>query len=437
MHSNNDGGPAGRPAAGQKGVPGLRWWMITLVFLATLINFLDRLTISVLAPVITIQLGLTNTQFAGISSWFLLAYAASQGFSGKIFDRVGTRRGFVVAVTLWSLAAMSHAFARGLASLSTVRLLLGLAEGGNWPGAAKMIAEWFPIRQRALGMAIVNSGSAIGSVIAPPLIIWLQIKFGWRATFLATGLLGLGWLVLWLLFYEAPQRHRAITQSELNLLIEDQPAPRPIGWLELLKHRGTWAIVTARFLTDPVWWLYITWLPLYLYNVRGFSLKQIGLFAWVPYVAAGGGSLFGGWLSGFLIRRGWTTNWARKLVIIFGAVLMSAGIFAATVESAMLALALIAVVLFGFQSWISNVQTLPSDYFPKNAVASVAGLGGLGAGIGAMLFTMTTGVVVDHFKSYTPILITAALLPGLGTLALFAIGGKIHRVVLHAGCLRG
>ena len=407
-------------------IRGLRWWMIGLVFLATLINFLDRLTISVLAPVIITQLGLTNLQYAGISTWFLVAYAASQGFSGRIFDRIGTRRGFTLAVLLWSLAAMSHAFARGLGSLSFVRVLLGLAEGGNWPGAAKMVAEWFPIRQRALGMAIVNSGSAIGSVLAPPIIVWLQLQFGWRTAFLATGALGFGWLILWRLFYETPERHPAITPEELSLLQCDQPPARQFGWLELLKFRETWAIILARFLCDPVWWLYITWLPLYLFNVRGFSLKQIGMFAWVPYVAAGAGSLFGGWLAGWLMRRGWTVNKARKLVIIIGMLLMSAGILAATAQSAMMALVFIGVVLFGFQSFISNVQTMPSDFFPKEAVASVAGLSGLGAGIGAILLTLATGFVVDHFHSYTPILVTSALLPCLATIILFALGGRIR-----------
>ena len=412
--------------AGKKTIPGLRWWMIGLLFLATLINFLDRMTVSVLAPVITEQLGLNNLQYAGISTWFLVAYAASQGFSGRIFDRIGTRRGFTWAVFLWSIAAMSHAFARGVGSLSFVRFLLGLAEGGNWPGAAKMVAEWFPIRQRALGMAIVNAASAAGSIVAPPVIIWLQLQFGWRTAFIATGVLGLGWLILWRLFYETPERHPAITPEELALLQHDQPPARKFGWLELLKFRQTWAIILARFLADPVWWLYITWLPLYLFNVRGFSLKQIGLFAWVPYVAAGAGSLFGGWLSGFLIRRGWSVNRARRLAIIIGAVFMSSGILAATAENAMTALAFIGVVLFGFQCFISNVQTMPSDYFPKDAVASVAGLSGLGAGIGAIFLTLATGFVVDHFHSYTPILVTSALLPWLATLILFALGGKIR-----------
>ncbi len=258
---------------------GLRWWIAGLVFLATLINFLDRLTISVLAPVITAQLGLTNLQFASINTWFLVAYTASQGLSGKLYDRIGTRRGFAISIVVWSSAAMAHAFARGLASLSCLRFVLGLGEAGNWPGAAKVIAEWFPIRQRALGMGIFNSGVAIGSILAPPLIVWLQLRFGWQTTFLATGALGFGWLVLWLLFYESPERHPSITPAEYALIQQDRDPSTSAGavpWRELLRHRQVWAIVLSRFLTDPVWWLYITWLPLYLYNVRGFSLKQIG-----------------------------------------------------------------------------------------------------------------------------------------------------------------
>jgi len=416
-----------------KPVRGLRWWIATLLFLVTLINLVDRLTISVLAPVIISQLGLTNTQFAGMSSWFLVAYAASQGLSGKLFDRVGTRRGFTLSVLVWSVAAMAHAAARGLTSLSSLRFLLGLGEGGNWPGAAKVIAEWFPVRDRAFAMSIVNAASSIGSIVAPPLIVWLQLRFGWQTTFLATGAMGLGWLVLWLLFFKTPERHASITPEEYALIRQDRrdsTGSRNVGWRELLKHRQVWAIVLARFLTDPVWWLYLTWLPLYLYNVRGFSLKQIGLFAWVPYMAADAGSLIGGWMSGFLIARGWTVNKARKVVLLPGTLLMSAGILAATAEHPIAALAFIGVVLFGFQSWIGNVQTMPSDFFPERVVGSVAGLGGLGAGVGAILFTLTTGFVVDRFHSYTPILVTAAILPVLATAVLFLLGGPIRRLSL-------
>ena len=447
-------------------IVGLRWWIVGLVFLATLINYIDRLTISVLAPVITKDLGLTNTQFGGIVTWFLLAYTISQGLSGKLYDRIGTRLGFVVSITIWSVAAISHAFARGLGTLSLFRFVLGLGEAGNWPGAAKTVAEWFPINQRALGMAIFNSGAAIGSIVAPPLIVWLQLKYGWQTTFIVTGGLGFLWLALWLFFYQSPQKHRWITEEELRLIEEGKngdgatgrrdagesgrvgdlnfgytvtPSPtltlapsssQPLSstrWRDLLRYRQVWAIVLSRFLTDPVWWLYITWLPKYLADARGFSLTKIGLFAWVPYVAADAGSLSGGWLSGYLIKRGWSVDRARKAVIAIAALLMPAGILAAFVHDPLVALALIGVVLFGFQVWINNVQTLPSDFFPDRAVASVAGLGGTGAGIGSMIFILTTGWVVDHF-SYVPVLVAAGLLAPIGTAVLFALSGKIGRI---------
>ncbi|MCU1266959.1 MAG: major facilitator superfamily 1 [Acidobacteria bacterium] len=421
---------------------GLRWWIVGLVFLATLINYVDRLTISVLPPVITKDLGLSNTEFGGIVVWFLFAYTISQGVSGKVYDKVGTRLGFTFSIIIWSVAAMAHAFARGLTSLSIFRFVLGFGEAGNWPGAAKTVAEWFPVRQRAFGMAIFNSGAAIGSVLAPPLIVFLQLKYGWQTTFLVTGTLGFLWLVLWLLFYQTPERHPWLTNEEFRLIREGQSSPdggkefaaqneseaeAAPRWRDLLRYRQVWGIVIARFLTDPVWWLYITWLPLYLANARGFSLAKIGLFAWVPYVAADAGSLAGGWLSGFLIGRGWTVDRARKVVILCAALLMPAGIIAAFVSSPMAALALIGVVLFGFQVWINNVQTMPSDFFSVKAVASVAGLGGTGAGIGSMIFIFTTGWVVDHF-SYTPILVAAGLLAPLGTLVLFTVAGPIRRV---------
>ena len=419
-------------------VPGLRWWIIGLVFLATLINYIDRLTISVLAPVITRDLGLTNTEFGGIVAWFLLAYTISQALSGKLYDRIGTKLGFVVSIVVWSLAAMAHAFSRGLASLSVFRFILGLGEAGNWPGAAKTVAEWFPIRQRAFAMAIFNSGAALGSVIAPPLIVWLSIAYGWQTTFIVTGALGFGWLILWLLIYQTPDRHKWLTSSERKFIVDGQRTSaiekaadenHPLRWRELLRYRQVWAIVLARFLTDPIWWLYISWLPKYLADARGFSLTKIGLFAWVPYAAADAGSLSGGWLSGYLIGRGWSVDRARKAVIVFAALLMPAGILAAFANDSMVALALIGVVLFGFQVWINNVQTLPSDFFPDRAVASVAGLGGTGAGIGSMLFIFGTGWAVDHF-SYVPVLVIAGVLAPVGTLVLFLFAGHIERLPL-------
>jgi ACS family hexuronate transporter-like MFS transporter len=410
------------------GIKGLRWWIAALIFLGTLINFINRLTISVLAPVITRDLHLTNVEFAGITNAFLIAYTASQAFSGKLYDRIGNRRGFTVSIAIWSVASMLHAFASGIFSLNCFRFLLGLGEAGNWPGAAKVIAEWFPPRQRALGMAIFNSGTSIGSVVATPLIIALQIHFGWQATFLAVGGLGFLWLGLWLRFYHPPHVHPRITKEELVLIAEGRPsAVAPLPWRSLVRYRETWAILVSRFFCDPVWWLYVTWLPLYLYKVHGFSLKEIGYFAWVPFVAADAGSLFGGWMSGHLMTRGWSANRARKTVIVFGMLCMCVGLLAAAAHTAAVALACIAVVLFGFQTWINNVQTMPSDYFPESAVGAVAGLGGMGAGTGAILFTQATGLVVDHF-SYTPVLIAAGLLPLVGTAALFGLGGRIRRV---------
>ncbi len=419
-------------------IPGLRWWIIGLVFLATLINYIDRLTLSVLAPVITKDLGLSNTEFGGIVTWFLLAYTISQSLSGKLYDRIGIKKGFTVSIVVWSLAAIAHAFTKTLGGLSAVRFVLGLGEAGNWPGAAKTVAEWFPVRERAFGMAIFNSGAAIGSIVAPPFIVGLTAYFGhWQPTFIITGALGFGWLILWWIFYDSPERHQWLTAKERVLIQEGEEtgasaetAETAPSWRNLLGYRQVWAIVLSRFLVDPVWWLYITWLPLYLANVRGFDLRQIGYFAWVPFVAADAGSLFGGWFSGFLIGRGWSVDAARKAVIAFAACLMPAGILAAFVTDSMLALALIGVVLFGFQVWINNVQTLPSDFFPKNAVGSVAGLGGTGAGIGSMIFIFTTGWVVDNF-SYTPILVTAGLLPIVGTIVLFALAGKIGRLRIN------
>jgi ACS family hexuronate transporter-like MFS transporter len=472
-------------------LPGLRWWIVGLIFLATLINYIDRLTISVLASEITRDLHLSNTEFGGIVTWFLLAYTISQSLSGKLYDRIGTRLGFTFSIIVWSVAAMAHAFARGLGSLSLFRFILGFGEAGNWPGAAKTIAEWFPIKQRAFGMAIFNSGAAIGSIVAPPLIVWLAQTYNWQTTFLVTGSLGFLWLVLWLMFYQTPDRHRWITPEELALIRAGQVIPEddqrastgnaPVAtelsasrdagtsafskqgerasqaeqdsiatiediaisvtpvdaategsprWRELLRYRQVWAIVAARFLTDPIWWLYITWLPKYLADARGFSLTKIGLFAWVPFVAADAGSLTGGWMSGYLIGRGWSVDRARKAVILVAAFLMPAGIVAAFVNNPMIALALIGVVLFGFQVWINNVQTLPSDFFSDTAVASVAGLGGTGAGIGSMIFIFTTGWVVDHF-SYVPILVAAGILAPLGTATLFMLTGPIRRVQLQ------
>ena len=417
-------------------IPHLRWWMIGLIFLATLINYVDRQTVSVLKKSITDDLGLSNPEYAAIQNSFLIAYAISQMLSGRLYDAVGTRVGFTISIVVWSIAAAAHAAASTATSFAFWRFVLGFGEAGNWPGAAKAIAEWFPAKERALGMGIFNTGAAVGGALSPPLIAWLATTWGWRPTFLITGALGFGWLALWLVLYRRPEVHPWLEDKERAYVLEGREAGaspgaageawRP-GWLELLRYRQVWAILVARFLTDPIWWLYVFWLPSYFQEARGFSLRQIGWSAWFPFLAAGIGALTGGWASGYLISRGWSIDRARKAVMTAGALLVPAGLLAMRAESPYVALAWMGLVLFGFQIWINNVLTLPSDFFPGSAVASVAGLGGTAAALASVLYNWNTGRVVD-LLGYTPVFVAAGVLGPLGLAALFLIAGPIERV---------
>jgi ACS family hexuronate transporter-like MFS transporter len=416
-------------------LPGLRWWMIGLIFLATVINYVDRQTVSVLKKAITGDLGLSNPEYAAIQNAFLVAYAISQMVSGRLYDWVGTRVGFTISIVVWSIAAAAHAAASTAGSFAFWRFVLGFGEAGNWPGAAKAIAEWFPARERALGMGIFNTGAAVGGALSPPLIAWLATTWGWRPTFVITGVLGLVWLVLWLVLYRRPQEHPWLEAGERAHILEGREAGgagaaaeswRP-GWLELLRYRQVWAIVVARFLTDPIWWLYVFWLPSYFQDVRGFSLQQVGWSAWFPFLAGGLGALTGGWASGHLMKRGMSLDRARKTVMAAGALLVPAGILAMRAESPYAALAWMGVVLFGFQVWINNVLTLPSDFFPGSAVASVAGLGGTAAALASVLYNWNTGRVVD-LLGYTPVFVVAGILGPLGLASIVLLAGRIERL---------
>ena len=408
----------------------LRWLMIGLLFLATVINYIDRQTVSVLKTAISADLGLSNADYAAIQNSFLVLYAISQMVSGRLYDRIGTRLGFIFSIVVWSVGALLHATARTAGEFRIYRGVLGFGEAGNWPGAAKLVGEWFPVSERALGMGIFNAGAALGGAVSPPIIAWLALAYGWRATFVVTGLLGFAWLVIWIVLYRVPEQHPWITDAErayiLSERVRDAAAPsawRP-GWLTLLTYRQTWAVVVGRFITDPIWWLYIFWLPSYFQEARGFSLQQIGLSAWLPFLCAGLGAIGGGWASGFLIQRGWTVDRARKTVMAIGALLTPAGILAVRAESPYSALILMGVVLFGFQVWINNLQTLPSDCFPKSAVASVFGLGGTAAAIASVLYNWGTGRVVD-VAGYTPVFIVAGILGPIGLIATLLLAGKI------------
>jgi len=406
--------------------PNLRWLMIGLVFLATLINFIDRQTVSTLAPIITKELNLSNQQYAGIASWFLVAYSMSHALSGRVYDRIGLKRGFSLSITLWSIAAMAHATARSAGALSAFRFLLGLGEAGNWPGAAKVCTDWFPVKERAFAMSIFNSGAALGNVIAAPIIVFLQHSYGWQATFLITGSLGFIWLALWLWLYQPPREHRWLTLAQREVFEAPSPAEKT-PWSKLIEQRPVWGIVLARFFTDPVWWLYLNWLPLYLNRVHGLDLKSIAAATVVPFLVSDVGSLAGGGFAALLIGRGWSVDKTRKTLIVVGAVFMAAGVGVVTAHNVYQTLAWISAATFGFQFWVNNVQTLPSDYFASESVGSVAGMGGLGAGVGALLFTLSTGWLVDNF-GYTPVLVITAVLPIIGTALLFLLGGRVHRL---------
>jgi MFS transporter, ACS family, hexuronate transporter len=393
----------------------LRWWIIGVCFLGTTVNYIDRQCLSVAAPTICDEFGFTNADYASIVSSFMVAYALMQFVSGTVMDRIGVRWGMAAFAAWWSVAGMLHALCNGLGAFRICRFLLGMGEGGNWPGAAKVVSEWFPARERGLAVAIFDSGSGVGGVLAATMVAWLIVHYGWRFAFLATGALAAAWLVPWLWIYHSPEHHKRITEAELKLVLADRPVDSEAGvhrqrWLSLLARREVWGIVLGRFLTDCVWWFYAYWLPKYLADQRGFSLENIAASAWIPFVAADFGNFAGGWFSGHLIRRGWSLNASRKAVLGLGVVGMLTGIPAGLTPHAVLCVALIGVATFSYSAWGTIMLTLPTDLFSPQQTGSVAGLSGTGAGLGGLAFTYVIGRVADR-ASYTPIFLAAGLMP--------------------------
>jgi ACS family hexuronate transporter-like MFS transporter len=407
--------------------------MIGMIFLVTVVNYVDRMTLSVLAPTIMEQFHMTNVSYSRVVTMFLLAYTISQSVSGRILDRVGTRVGFMLFVGIWTVASMLHAVARSAVQLAAFRFILGIGEGGNWPGAAKSVAEWFPVRERAFAMAIFNSGASIGAVVAPPVIVYVALAYGWQKAFFIGASLSVLVMLLWFFFYHTPAKHPTLSDEERALILSDQPAdggatgPRHT-WLGLFRHRQVWAMIAARFFTDPVWWFLISWLPNYLKNARGFSMALIGLLAWIPFLWADVGNLSGGAVSSLLIRRGWSVDRARRVVMIASALLLPLGVVTVVSSSGNWGvLAGVSLIAFAFQSWNVNLITIPSDCFPRQDVGSVAGVGGTAAGIASMLFTLLVGYLVDHY-SYTPVYLLVGLMGPLGALSFFLIIRRIDRV---------
>ena len=404
----------------------VRWWIVWTLFLSTTINYISRQTFSVLSPVITKEFHLSHADLSYVLSAFQLSYAGMWLIGGILLDVVGTRIGLALAVIWWSITSMATGLANSLSQFAFCRFLLGIGEGCNWPGASKTVAEWFPAKERGVAVAIFDSGSSVGGAIAAVMVPWVALALGWRYAFAVSGLLGFAWLVLWLAVYHPLERHPRLTGQEKALIEAGRDTARQslhrgaARWLHVLGDRNSWGILIGRSLTDPIWWFYVFWLPQYLSDARGFSLKQIAAFAWIPFVAADIGNFTGGFASAFLIKRGMPVLRARKWVCALSCLPILAGIPAATTHSAYSALALIAFAVWGYASWSTMGLTFPSDLFPQDVVASVTGLSGLGAGLAGALFTLIVGKLVDKF-SYYPAFFAAATLPLLATVAVLTL----------------
>lgn len=421
-------------------IKGLRWWIIGLIGLATVINYIDRSTLAIMWPSISKDLGMTKADYAIILNVFMVAYAIGQMVSGKLFDKVGTKMGYVFAIGLWGISSFMHAFARGILSFSFFRVTLGLGEAGNWPGAVKSNAEWFPIKERALAQGIFNSGASIGSVIAPPLIAILWATFGWQITFMIVGSFGLIWLIPWLIINKGlPGKHPWITDEEKKYILDGQhesekteTPTKGLSIKEILSHKESWAVLTARFFLEPIWWLFVGWMPLYLADVYGFNVKEIGFFAWVPYVGAAIGSLAGGIYSGKLMGKGSTLDSARKRTIIIGAVIMFLGLVTTILfgDSALKFVIIVAFVLFGFQFAIGNIQTIPSDLFSGKSVGSLAGLGGSVGVFSVIIMNFLVPIISE--VSYTPIFVMIAIFVPLGVACIYIFAKEIKAVEIKS-----
>ena len=423
-----------------------RWWIGGLLFLSTVVNYIDRQTLSVLAPSLKTEFRWTNQDFALIVIFFRIAYTVGQTLAGRLLDRLGTRNGLSLAVLWYSLAAMATSFARGLGSFCALRFLLGAGESANWPGATKAVSEWFPRRERGWAVALFDSGSSVGAAVAPALVLFLFAQFGgWRPAFVITSLLGFAWLAVWRRNYHPPETHPAISDAEREMILEDRAAEQRQGaeagddgalprYRQLLALPQTWGAIASRALTDPVWFMITDWFAIYLVSM-GFTLEDTAAGFWVPFLASDLGNFFGGGVSSTLIRRGWPVGRARKALIVAGSFGVLALIPAAFLASFPALVACFAVATFSYAAMSTMAISLPADLYRSRAVATVAGMAGSGAGLGTIVSTFLIGVVADRF-SFRPILIVASLIP-LAAAALVLVlvrntkasGGALVKVI--------
>lgn len=412
-------------------VKGLRWWIITLICLATVINYIDRTAFGVMWPEMGKDLGMDESDYAIMLNVFMITYALGKFLSGKLYDIIGTRMGFTVSIVVWSLASVFHAFARGLFSLTLFRALLGLGEAGNWPGAVKSNGEWFPVKQRAIAQGIFNAGASLGSVIAPVLIAYLYGHFGWRTTFIIIGAVGLLWVIPWLFVNKTtPESHPWITDEERSLIMMNSriesvksteiKKEKGLSVVQILKYKESWGVLASRFFIEPIWWLFVGWMPLYLNSEFGFSIEEIGSTIWISYLGGMAGSIIGGWYSGKLMETK-SVDAARKITITIGGSLIFLGllgiIFLVNANNPMTFIYIVSVVLFGFQFAIGNIQTISSDLLKGPSVGTLAGLAGTVAAVSVII--MNSLIPKISAVSYTPAFIVIAILAPMAVLSIF------------------
>src|SRR4051812_9310439 len=381
-----------------------RWVVVTLLFFATTINYLDRQVIGLLKDNLAKDFNWSEKDYSRIVIAFSTAYAIALMLFGRLIDKIGTRLGYAISIIVWSVAAMFHALAGGTMGFAVARTALGLGEAGNFPAAIKSVAEWFPKKDRALATGIFNSGSNIAAIAGPPLIAWILVSYGWREAFVWTGVLGFVWLLFWGIFYEIPARQKRLSKAELAYINSDAPEADPendakVSWSKILSFRQTWSFVFGKFLTDPIWWFYLFWIPSYFNTTYHLNLQSSAVYVSTIYVAASFGSILGGYISGFLINRGMPVYKARKTAMFFFALLVVPVVFVQFTTSAWPAVALIRLAAAAHQAWSANIFTTASDMFPKKAVSSVVGLGGMAGSIGGSLFPFVVGGLLQHYKT--------------------------------------
>ena len=420
--------PAQRaPVATTARVGYFRWTICGLLFLAATINYIDRQVIGILKTTLQGQFGWNEIDYSDIVFSFQLAYAIGFVFAGRLMDRVGTKTGFSLALIIWSLAAIAHAgatvfgpsvaallafaglhYSASVAGFIAARFALGLGESGNFPGAIKTVAEWFPRRERAFATGLFNAGTNVGALVTPLTVPWITVRFGWPWAFVITGALGFAWLAAWWLMYDRPERHARLSVAELAHIRSDPAEPQlHIPWNRLIPLRQTWTFAVAKFMTDPIWWLYLFWIPDFFSRKFGLSLLEIGPPIIVIYLIADVGSVFGGWLSSTLLAHGWTVSAARKTAMGVCAAAVVPIVVASRVESVWSAVALISLAAAAHQGWSANVYTLVSDTFPRQAVGSVIGFGGMCGAVGGMLIAKVTGYLLQTTGSYLPVFMIA------------------------------